>query len=219
MPSRILLLLAVLTLTGCDKLITDKPKDKMALAETKAKAREYSAAIKIYESALDGSSETAEIHYRLAVIYDDKLRRPADALHHFQRYLEMLPNGEFAKEAEAYKKEATTKLLRSGTLGGPASQSELIRLKNENLSLQKQLLEAKQRAAALSVTAAKRAEETKSPLPPGAKRHMVQPGETLGTIALKYYGSKARSADILDANNVQLGGKDRIKPGQVLIIP
>lgn len=213
------MLVAVVALTGCDKLITDKPKDKIAVAEQKAKARDYTGAIKIYESALDGTPEAAEIHYRLAVIYDDKLRRPADALHHFQRYLELLPSGEFAKEAEAYKKEATVKLVRSGTLGGPASQSELVRLKNENLSLQKQLLEAKQRAVALSVTAAKRAEETKAPLPPGARRHTVQPGETLGTIALKYYGSKARSADILDANNVQLGGKDRIRPGQVLIIP
>jgi nucleoid-associated protein YgaU len=219
MLSRNLLFVAVIALTGCDKLITDKPKDKIALAEQKAKARDYTAAIKIYESALDGTPETAEVHYRLAVIYDDKLRRPADALHHFQRYLELLPKGEFAKEAEAYKKEATTKFMRSGTLGGPASQSELVRLKNENLNLQKQLLEAKQRVAALSVTAVKHAEETKAPLPPGARRHVVQPGETLGTIAVKYYGSKARSADILDANNVQLGGKDRIKPGQVLIIP
>src|SRR6266511_1317105 len=100
MLSRILILIAVITTTGCDKLITDKPQEKIALAEQKAKAREYSAAIKIYESALDGTAETAEIHYRLAVVYDDKLRRPADALHHFQRYLELLPKGEFAKEAE-----------------------------------------------------------------------------------------------------------------------
>src|SRR4030095_12332638 len=128
------------------------------------------------ERAPDATPETGEIHYRLAVIYDDKLRRPADALHHFQRYLELLPKGEFAKEAEAYKKEATVKLVRSGTLGGPASQSELVRLKNENLTLQKQLLEARQRAAALSVTAVKRAEETKAPLPPGGKRHAVPPG-------------------------------------------
>jgi nucleoid-associated protein YgaU len=216
MLSRIFTLIAVIAFTGCDKLITDKPKEKIALAEQKAKAREYSAAIRIYESALDGTAETAEIHYRLAVIYDDKLRRPADALHHFQRYLELLPKGEFAKEAEAYKKEATAKLVRSGTLGGPASQSELIRLKNENLNLEKQLLEIRQRLVALNE---KRSEETKAPLPPGAKRHVVQAGETLGAIALKYYGSKARSSDILDANNVQLGGKDRIKPGQVLIIP
>jgi nucleoid-associated protein YgaU len=216
MLSRILILIAAILFTGCDKLITDKPKEKIALAEQKAKAREYSAAIRIYESALDGTAETAEIHYRLAVIYDDKLRRPADALHHFQRYLELLPKGEFAKEAEAYKKEATAKLVRSGTLGGPASQSELIRLKNENLNLEKQLIEARQRLLASNE---KRTEETKAPLPPGAKRHVVQAGETLGTIALKYYGSKARSADILDANNVQLGGKDRIRPGQVLIIP
>lgn len=213
------MLAAVFLFAGCDKLITDKPKDKIAVAEKKAKAKEYTAAIRIYESALDGTPETAEIHYRLAVIYDDKLRRPVDALHHFQRYLELLPNGEFSKEAEAYKKEAIAKLIRSGNLGGPASQSELVRLKNENLAMEKQLLEARQRAAALSVTAAKRAEENKAPLPPGAKRHTVQPGETLGTIAVKYYGSKARSADILDANNVQLGGKDRIRPGQILIIP
>ena len=219
MLSRTLALVALLVLTGCDKLITDKPKEKIAAAEQKAKARQYTAAIKIYESALDGTAETGEIHYRLAVIYDDKLHRPADALHHFQRYLELLPTGEFAKEAEAYKKEATGKLLRSGTLGGPASQAELVRLKNENLSMRKQLLELKQRNNALSVVAAKRAEETSAPLPPGAKRHTVQTGETLGTIALKYYGSKARSGDILDANNVQLGGKDRIRPGQVLIIP
>ena len=80
MLRRTLLLAALVALTGCDKLITDKPKDKIAVAETKAKARDYPSAIRIYESALDGTAETGEIHYRLAVIYDDKLRRPADAL-------------------------------------------------------------------------------------------------------------------------------------------
>jgi nucleoid-associated protein YgaU len=219
MQLRVLLCVAALAFTSCDKLITDKPKDKIAAAEQKAKARDYPGAIKLYESALDGTPETAEVHYRLAIIYDDKLKRPADALHHFQRYLELDPKGEFAKEAEAFKKEATGKLARQTALGGPASQSEMVRLRNENLSLQKQLLEAKQRAAALSVSAAKRAEESNAPLPPGAKRHTVQSGETLATIAQKYYGSKNRAADILDANHVQLGGKDRIRAGQVLIIP
>jgi hypothetical protein len=35
----------------------------MAVAEKKAKARDYPGAIAIYESALDGTAETAEIHY------------------------------------------------------------------------------------------------------------------------------------------------------------
>jgi nucleoid-associated protein YgaU len=110
-------------------------------------------------------------------------------------------------------------LVRTGTNSGPASQSELVRLKNENLNLQKQLLETKQRNAALSVSAAKRADELKAPLPPGAKRHTVVSGETPASISQKYYGTRARAQDILDANHNQLGGKAVIRPGQVLIIP
>jgi nucleoid-associated protein YgaU len=210
---------AMLALSGCDKLITDRPAEKIAAAEKKAKAGDHRGAIQIYETALDGAETTPEVHYRLAVIYDEKLKRPVDALHHFSRYLELAPKGSFAKEAAAFKKEAEGKLGRTGRGSGPASQSELVRLKNENLNLQKQLLEAKQRTAALSVSAAKRADETKAPLPPGAKRHVVVSGETPASIAQKYYGTRARAQDILDANHNQLGGKNVIRPGQTLIIP
>jgi nucleoid-associated protein YgaU len=199
---------------GCDKLITDRPKEKIAAAEQRAKSRDYQGAIKLYESALDGTADTAEVHYRLAVIYDEKVNRPGSALHHFQRYLELAPKGQFYKEAEAYVKEAGRT-----TRGTGPSQGEMVRLKNDNLSLQKQLLEAKQRLAALSVTAAKRAEETRAPLPPGARKHTVQAGETLASISQKYYSTRNRASDIQEANQGQLGGKNVIKPGQVLIIP
>ncbi len=210
---------AALLLTGCDKILTDRPKETIAAADRKAKAGDYREAVKLYESALDGTAGTAEVHYRLAVIYDEKLKRPVSALHHFQRYIDLAPKGSFADEAKAYSKEAQRKL--AGGLGGsgPASQSDLVRLKNENLSLQKQLTEAKQRLSGLSVAAAKRSDETKGPLPPGAKRHAVQSGETLASISQKYYGTRNRAQDILDANHNQLGGKNLIKPGQTLIIP
>ena len=204
-----------LGLVGCDKLITDRPKEKMAAAEQRAKSKDYAGAVSMYESALDGSASTAEVHYRLAVIYDEKLKKPASALHHFQRYLDLAPKGApFAREAQAYVAEAT-----KGHAAGGTPQSELVRLKNENLNLQKQLLESKQRVAALSVTAAKRAEEAKAPLPPGARKHTVQSGETLASISQKYYSTRNRAQDIQEANQAQLGGKNVIKPGQVLIIP
>ena len=212
----LLWIVLALGFAGCDKLIPDRPKEKMAAAEQRAKSRDYQGAVRLYESALDGTADTAEVHYRLAVIYDEKLTRPASALHHFQRYLDLAPKGTFAKEAEAYIKETNGKGARGS---GATSQVELVRLKNENLSLQKQLLELKQRVAALSVTAAKRAEETKAPLPPGARKHTVQGGETLASISQKYYGTKGRAQDIQEANQVQLGGKNMIRPGQVLIIP
>ena len=207
---------ATLVLAGCDKLITDTPKEKMAAAEQKAKSRDYQGAIAIYESAIDGTNQTAEVHYRLAVIYDEKLKRPASALHHFQRYVDLAPKGSFADEARAYIADGGGKALRGG---GGTSPAELVRLKNENFGLQKQLLELKQRVAALSVSAAKRAEETKAPPPPGSRKHTVQSGETLASISQKYYGTKTRAQDILDSNQIQLGGKNVIKPGQVLVIP
>jgi nucleoid-associated protein YgaU len=208
-------LIAALGLCGCDKLITDRPKEKIAVAEKRAKSADFRGAVTLYESALDGTAETAEVHYRLAVIYDEKLKRPGSAAHHFQRYLELAPKGQFAKEAAAYVKEAAK--LSHG--GGGTSQAELARLKNENLSLQKQLIESKQRVAALSVSAARRAEETKAPLPPGARKHTVQSGETLASISQLYYRTRTRAQDIQEANRGQLGGKNLIKPGQVLIIP
>jgi nucleoid-associated protein YgaU len=219
MQRSLLVLAASLLLAGCDKVLTDRPKDIMAAADRKAKAGDHREAVKLYEQALDGTAGTAEVHYRLAIIYDEKLKRPTSAMHHFQRYIDLAPKGTFADEARAFSKEAQRKL--AGGLGGsgPASQSELVRLKNENLSLQKQLVEARQRLSALSVTAAKRSEETRAPLPPGARRHVVQSGETLASISLKHYGTRNRSQDILDANHNQLGGKNLIRPGQTLIIP
>jgi LysM repeat protein len=192
----------LLALTACDKVITDRPKHKMVVAEQRAKARDYTGAVGIYESALDGTADTAEIHYRLAVIYDEKLNAPASAAHHFRRYLELAPKGAFANEASAYIKSAS-----KGTRGVAAttSSAELVRLKNENLSLQKQLLELKQRVSALSVTAARRAEQTNAPLPPGARKHTVQSGETLATISQKYYGTRNRAQDIQEANQLQIG--------------
>ena len=217
-PSRSWLLAAFL-LVGCDKILTDRPKDKIAAAERKAKAGEYKEAVKLYESALDGTDSTAEVHYRLAVIYDEKLKRPASALHYFQRYLELSPKGQFADEARSYSKEAQRKLAGGLSGSGPATQSELVRLKNENLNLNKQLIEAKQRVSALSVAAAKRSEEVKAPLPPGARKHTVESGETLASISQKYYGTRNRAQDIQDANHNQLKGKNLIRPGQTLIIP
>ncbi|MEQ1858729.1 MAG: LysM peptidoglycan-binding domain-containing protein [Chthoniobacteraceae bacterium] len=210
---------ALLLLAGCDKILTDRPKEKIAAAQAKAKAGEHRDAVELYEDALDGTSTTAEVHYRLAVIYDEKLKRPASALHHFQRYIDLAPKGTFADEARAWVKDGQRKLAGGLGGGGPATQTELIRFKNENLSLQRQLIEAKQRIAALSVTAAKRAEETKAPLPPGARRHTVQTGDTPSSISQKYYGTRSHAQDILDANHNQLAGKKVIKPGQILIIP
>ena len=54
-------------------------------AETKAASGDFARAISLYESALEDRPTDAEVHYKLALLYEDKMNDPLDALHHFKR--------------------------------------------------------------------------------------------------------------------------------------
>ncbi|MFN4158926.1 MAG: LysM peptidoglycan-binding domain-containing protein [Gemmobacter sp.] len=49
--------------------------------------------------------------------------------------------------------------------------------------------------------------------------HLVQPGESLGGLALRYYGDAGKYPVIYDANRRILSGPDRIAVGQRLVVP
>lgn len=218
----ILCVAAAVGLTGCERLFDKGTKQDVAAADKKAASGEMQSAIKLYESALDGTSKTAEVHYKLALIYADKLKSPLDALHHFERYLDLAPSGAYAKEARAYRKEGEQKLLTSLTKGSPVTQDEAVRLKNDNLALRKALVELRAQKNATpppTPKGMKKGEQVQKPIPPGTRTHTVQSGETLASIASKYYKSKARWRDIQDANFYSLEGTAKIKPGMQLIIP
>ena len=54
---------------------------------------------------------------------------------------------------------------------------------------------------------------------PNGTRYEVQPGDTLGRISIKFYGSTDRYWDIYNANRHKLKNPEELKPGQTLIIP
>ena len=72
--------LAALFLTGCEK--QDSVRESVDLGDKRTKLGAYKEAVRAYESALDGTPKTAEIHYKLGVLYDDKLKNPLAAIHH-----------------------------------------------------------------------------------------------------------------------------------------
>jgi nucleoid-associated protein YgaU len=79
---------------------------------------------------------------------------------------------------------------------------------------------AKAAAIAAQIPAGvKKGEQVQKPIPAGARTHVVEPHETLASIAQKYYKSKARWKQIQDANFYPLEGTATIKPGMTLIIP
>jgi hypothetical protein len=208
--------------TACDRLFDKGSKQDIDAADQKVKSGDVQGAIKLYEGALDGSAKTADVHYKLALLYADKLASPLDAMHHFSRYLALAPAGAHAKEAKDYRREGEGKLLAAYSKGSPLNQDEAARLRNQNLALQKSLAELRAQKSATPASlppGVKKGEQVQKPIPAGGRTHVVVAKETLATIAAKYYKNKARWKDIQDANFYSVDGTAKIRPGMTLYIP
>ena len=228
---RILLLGALIpfALCGCERLFENRAQQQLLVAEKKFAQQDYLGAVLTYESALDGTPKTVEIHYKLALIYDDQLRQPISAMHHFQRYLDLAPAGDHAKEARGFLKADQLRLSTAIGNGATVPQQEAVRLKNDNLALRKKVedlhteLEAASKARAQAFKLAGKAgvkfEQIQKPLVAGARTYTVEPGDTLASISRKFYKGAGRWKDIQDANFNTLEGTARLKPGMVLMIP
>jgi len=230
--------LALLILqTGCDQFSMPAAKAKVEEQAVDAqKAGDYQRAIRLYESLLDGTAASAKIHYSLALIYDDKLKDPTSALHHFRRYLQMSDDASGKKEVAQFIHRLELEVAAGNAESGIMTKREAARLKNENLKLQEQvtqlqadLVEARKRPSAKDTAKAARDAKgfSKNPTTAVAERavgketrtYVVQKGDTLASIARKFYKSSQRYRDIADANQNQLNGSVNLKIGQTLIIP
>ena len=212
-------------MTSCDRRITQRQTQLSREAEAKAREGSYTQAINLYEAALDGSASSADVHYRLALIYDDKMNDPLNALHHFKRFLALEPAGKRAQEVKDFMKRDELTLLTNLTGDSMVPRSEVVRLNNENLNLRKQIGErwAENKVAKApeksSVTPVKALPNEKTKETGKTRRYTVQRGDTLASISRKFYKSSARWQRILDANVDVISKPSELKPGQTLVIP
>lgn len=221
--------LLTLSLTACEPLMRQRLDRLRDRAEEEYKQGNMEEAVLFYEAALDGTPSSAEIHYQLGLLYDDKLHQPMSAVHHFQRYLELAPDGARVKDVEAFIKEDHLKLITRFGNGATMPQQEGVRLKNDNLTLRKQVMElrseleaaSKARSALLKNLGVKapKQEQMQKELVPGVRTYTVQSGDTLASISRRFYKSPGRWKDVQDANFNTLEGTARLKPGMVLMIP
>ena len=206
----------VFSLGGCDKLPFDHRKERsLDQAEQKQAAQDFRGAVSAYESALDGTSKSSDVHFRLGLIYSDKLNDPVSAIHHFNRYLTFQPNGPHAKEAKSNLDRLELTLATTLAGGTLISHTEATKLKAENKDLKAQLALARNPPPGGVPTAT----GIDSKLAPGSKTYQVQPGDTFASISRKFYKTKARAKDIQDANHNTVPNVTKLKPGQTLIIP
>jgi tetratricopeptide (TPR) repeat protein len=213
----LLLICSLGILADCNRMITPRQTQLAKDADAKAAEGSYTNAINLYEAALDGSASSAEVHYKLALIYDDKMNDPLNALHHFKRFLTLEPSGKRAQEVKGFMKRDELTLLTNLTGDSMVPRSELVRLTNENLRLRQQIGErwAEQKAAAR----VKRKPNEKIARTGKERSYTVQPGDTLASISRKFYKSSVSWQRILDANADLLSKPSDLKPGQMLVIP
>ena len=206
---------------GCEKLFQKDADRTLDAGDKKAAAGDMRMAIKFYEAALDGTARTADVHFKLAMIYDDKLHEPVSALHHFDRYLELVPEGSHAKEAKAHQKEASLRLADSLKGGAFLTQGDAARISKENLRLQMEIVKLKAQKAlpAPTKTSGTKTELVVKPIPAGARTYTVHKGDTLASIAAKFYKNRGSWPKIRDANFEDAKGTPPIHAGQVLHIP
>lgn len=211
------LLFSMFLLSGCDRMITPRNAQIIKDADAKTTHGDYLRAINLYEAALDDSPSCADIHYKIALIYDDKLNDPLNALHHFKRYLVLNPAGAKANDVKELIKRDEVALVTSLSGDSVVTRAEAARLRNDNLSLRQELGER-----SIKPRPEKAGAPDGSPEPqkkPAARTYVVRPGDTLYSIARKFYKSQARWKAIRDANKDKVGDGTKLKPGETLTIP
>ncbi|HJY52536.1 MAG TPA: LysM domain-containing protein [Candidatus Udaeobacter sp.] len=181
-------------------------------AETKSAQSDFERAVNLYEAALDDSPRGAEVHYKLALLYDDKLNDPVSALHHFKRYLALSPNGAHTKDVGNSIKRDEIAALTALSGDSVITRGEAARLRNENLTLHKEL-----EARAASRTTLEKSEG--SDAKKAGQTYVVQSGDTLFSISRKFYKSPKRWKAILEANKKNIRDPKDLTVGQTLVIP
>ena len=172
---------------------------------------------------LRDSAAPADIHYRLALLYDDKMNDPLNALHHFKRFLTLSPTGKRAEEVKRFMKRDELTLITQLSGDTILTQREAAQLRDDNLTLRKRLEEnwAREKAAREAARTGKptRAPNEKQEIPANARTYTVERGDTLASISRKFYKSSGRWQRILAANPGILKTEKDLRPGQTLVIP
>jgi nucleoid-associated protein YgaU len=143
---------------------------------------------------------------------------PLNALHHFKRYLVIAPTGPRANDVKGFVKRDEVALLTSLSGDALISRAEATRLRNENLSLRRDLDEARERSHIATLEQSPTSGKTKG-AETARQTYVVQRGDTLASISRKFYKTSTRWKQILDANRNVIDNPKKLVVGQTLVIP
>jgi tetratricopeptide (TPR) repeat protein len=212
---------------GCSQSTssTDADPDRNAYFQKARKfseMRDYQNAAVFYRKALEANPNLANAHFELGLLYDDKLGDPIAAIYHYRSFLELEPNSDKRQLVEDFMQRSKLSFAAKLPHAPVSDSSDLAQLQSENAALLQENAALKARVAELERPAQSPPPAPASDAGPAsqkAKTHVVQKGDTLQALALRYYGSRSAWEKIYQANQTTLPGKDQLRIGQELVIP
>ena len=162
LPFRLLLGLGLLFLVGCDKVdpryeAEDDRNPYFQKASRAQNDRDYVAAAKAYEEALQKNPQLAAAHYELGLIYGEKLGEPVNAMYHFRKFLAMRPDSPQREMVQAHLDSAKINFATTMPNSPVQNAEAFVKLQSENLALHKELDEKAVKIAELESRLAKMA--------------------------------------------------------------
>jgi tetratricopeptide (TPR) repeat protein len=241
----LLLALAVLVLSGClPSAQSQSDEEKEAHFQTgksRVNAMDYPGAIESFEKALEVNPQSAQAHFELGCLYDQKEPDAARAIYHYEEYLKLRPHAENGQIVETRMLACKQELARTVSLG-PVTQTmqrEFEQLTEENKRLREEVEKWRALYASrppqtnsgpasagrsASVSAPMQLAQLTEPSPTTGfqdrlstttpRTHSVKAGETASLIA-RMYGVRV---DALLAANPRVDPR-RLRVGQSLSIP
>ena len=243
--------LYIMSAGGCDfgkaQVVKEEDEPHFVRAQDELKRGNTSEAMSAFLKVVAKRTDAPESHLELGRIYLYEINDPIEAIHHFKKYLELMPNSDRSPMIRqmidtAKKKFAAT--LPQTPFDNDARRMELEellpKLQKENVELKQRLddaikladsLKASQKVSVaptrkeerqISREEKKQSQQTSQKIE--VKRdvpptYTVQPGDTLSNISRKVYGKKNRWRDIYKANRDRMATPESLKPGQTLRIP
>ena len=187
---------------GCGRASEDRrdARDRnLRRAQAARDAEDLDAAIRWCEKALARRPDSPRAHRELALIYDHFKQDYVPALYHYRRYLELRPDSEDRADVEDMLAKCG-RAFAAQVAAAPADQPVAVPVRADP-------------PPAPAATAV-------SPAPAASTSvHVVQPGETLGTISARYYGTPAKWSVLFNANRDRVPDANNVRVGTRLDVP
>jgi tetratricopeptide (TPR) repeat protein len=208
---------------------------------------DFAGAAEFYNKAVAVNPDFADAQLELGLLCEGKLSDPIAAIYHYRRFLELKPDSEKRHVVEDFVQRAQLSLAAKLPQSPLIDPVELTRLQNEKASLLQENAMLRSRIAELEKAATTveagtpttevmpMASSSSTAIAPGiimasapmmstaessaARVHVVQRGDTLQSLALRYYGTRSAWEKIYQANRNGLPSKDQLKIGQQLVVP